>query len=71
MEKLYKGQVYGRLFEIDDNKVEKDIYLLVSFDEEPYNIWDCIHNQAGLKIMTQLDKGVSLLTKEIDPIPSG
>jgi len=44
MGKLYRGKLYGALCEIDENKIEKDIYVLVSFDEEPYNIWDCVHS---------------------------
>lgn len=64
MEKLYSGQVYGSVTEIDENQNEKEIYLLVSFDEEPYNVWDCLHNQAGFRIMTALEERVSLLTNE-------
>jgi len=64
MEKYYKGQVYGSLFEIDEYQNENEIYLLVSFEEEPYNVWDCIHNQAGFRIMTELEDKFTLLTNE-------
>ena len=64
MEKYYRGQVYGSVLEIDENQIENEIYLLVSFEEEPYNVWDCIHNQAGFRIMTGLEDKFSLLTNE-------
>lgn len=68
MDKFYRGQVYGSLKEIDENNIEKDIYLLVSFNEKPYNVWHCIHSQAGLKKMTHIEVGESLLTTEMEDI---
>ena len=66
MEKLYKGHVYGSLTEIDENNKGNEIYFLVSFDEEPYNVWDCIHTQVSLTTITRLDESVTLLTKDIE-----